>query len=211
MRPTHPELVERILALRARAGAGRVLLGLVGEPGAGKSTLATSLRHALEADGIPTAIVPMDGFHLANRELQRLGRAGRKGAIDTFDGWGYAALLERLRARADEVVYAPAYERAIEESVGSAIPVPPEVEVILTEGNYLLIPDEPWNRVAALLDEVWFLGLDPEVRRARLLARHVEFGKPPQTAQAWVETVDESNAALIAATSTRADLVVTLD
>lgn len=202
-------LIDAIEALR---GSGtRVMIGLVGPPGVGKSTVAQALSVALGQQGATVAVVPMDGFHLANAELARLGLSSAKGRVDTFDGWGYAALLTRLRARADEVVYAPAYERAIEESVGSAIPVPPEVEVILTEGNYLLIPDEPWNRVAALLDEVWFLGLDPEVRRARLLARHVEFGKPPQTAQAWVETVDESNAALIAATSTRADLVVTLD
>lgn len=201
-------LADRVVALSASVAPARVMIGLVGEPGAGKSTVAAALRDALAKRGIPTALVPMDGFHLANVELARLGRADRKGALDTFDGAGYAALLARLRARPDEVVYGPVYDRNIEESVGSAIPVGPGIEVVLTEGNYLLVDEPPWTEVAGLLDEVWFVDVEPDLRRDRLRARHVEFGKAPEIAAAWVENVDEPNAARIRSTAARADLVV---
>src|SRR5947207_15332686 len=98
---------------RALAAGGRRLLGLAGAPGSGKSTLAAALAAALAERAI---VVPMDGFHLANAELARLGRAGRKGAPDTFDAAGYVALLRRLRSQpAHEPVYAPAFRREIEE------------------------------------------------------------------------------------------------
>src|SRR3954462_5254323 len=101
--------------------SGRALLGLVGPPGAGKSTLAA----ALQAEFAKVAqVVPMDGFHLSNAELERLGRRSRKGGPDTFDSAGYVALLRRLLVQADEeVVYAPEFRREIEEPVAGALPI----------------------------------------------------------------------------------------
>ena len=209
MDATLDALVDRVLALRARVGAGRpVLVGVVGEPGAGKSTLTASLVAALRENGTTAVLVPMDGFHLANVALAALGRADRKGAIDTFDGAGYAALLTRLRGGGPDTVWAPTYDRSIEESVAGAIAVPAGTDVVVTEGNYLLVDDGPWAGVRHLLDEVWAVQVAAEVRTARLVARHVEFGKPPERAAAWVAAVDDPNAAFVRSTFARADLVI---
>jgi pantothenate kinase len=170
-------------------GSGRHVLGIAGAPGAGKTTLVEALVRALRADdGAETvAHVPMDGFHLADVELTRLGRLERKGAPDTFDPAGYAALLERVRQpREDETVYAPAFDRDLEQPLAGAVPVLPECRLVITEGNYL----------------------DHAVRRERLVARHVRFGKAPDAAAAWVDAVDEPNAVRVSATRSRADVVV---
>ncbi|MFJ2149605.1 nucleoside/nucleotide kinase family protein [Streptomyces microflavus] len=193
----------------AETGQRRVL-GIAGPPGAGKSTLAERVTEALEGRAV---LVPMDGFHLAGAELERLGRADRKGAPDTFDAPGYAALLRRLRdpdPDPDHPVYAPAFDRALEEPVAGALAVTPDVPLVITEGNYLLLDEGPWAPVRGLLDEVWFLELDPEVRVRRLVERHVRYGKPPAVARAWVERSDEANARLVERGRDLADVVVRL-
>ncbi|MFB0620201.1 nucleoside/nucleotide kinase family protein [Streptomyces sp. AGS-58] len=200
------------LLRRARAlprGGGRALLGIAGSPGAGKTTLAARLVDALNGGGPPWAVhVPMDGFHLADAELDRLGRRDRKGAPDTFDPAGYAALLRRLREETGEVVYAPAFERVLEQPLAGAIPVPPAARLVVTEGNYLLVREGAWGRVRACLDEVWFCETDEDERVRRLIARHEEFGKDHAAAVAWVRGTDQRNADLVAATRERADLVL---
>ncbi|MFJ8196693.1 nucleoside/nucleotide kinase family protein [Streptomyces sp. NPDC096152] len=208
MPPTFDELLAR--ARRLARGGHRALLGITGSPGAGKSTLAAHLVRALNGSGEPWAAhVPMDGFHLADAELVRLGRRDRKGAPDTFDAAGYAALLGRLREEHDgETVYAPGFERVLEQPLAGAIPVPPSARLVVTEGNYLLLGTGPWARVRARLDEVWFCELDEPERIRRLVARHEEFGKGHEEAVAWVLGTDQRNADLIAATRNRADLVV---
>lgn len=199
------------LVARARAllrDDHRALLGIAGAPGAGKTTLALALVEALGPDAVH---VPMDGFHLADVELERLGRRDRKGAPDTFDAAGYAALLGRLRDPASGTVYAPAFDREIEQPIAGSIPVPSSCRLVVSEGNYLLVDDPAWRAVRARFDEVWFHGTDEVLRRMRLVERHVRFGKSRDEAVAWVEAVDEPNARLIEATRPRADLVVTED
>ncbi|MFF4037868.1 nucleoside/nucleotide kinase family protein [Streptomyces sp. NPDC001816] len=200
------------LLTRARALAGggrRAILGIAGGPGSGKTTLAEHLVRALNADGPPwVAHVPMDGFHLADVELDRLGRRDRKGAPDTFDAAGYAALLRRLHEETGEVVYAPGFERVLEQPVAGAIPVPPTARLVVTEGNYLLLAEGSWARVRSCLDEVWYCEIDEQERIRRLVARHEEFGKEREAAVAWVLGTDQRNADLIATTRDRADLVV---
>lgn len=189
-----------------RVPAGRRIIGIAGCPGAGKSTLAARL-----AAGAPgRVLVPMDGFHLAQAELERLGRAGRKGAPDTFDVGGYVALLHRIRSERDETLYAPRFDRHLEEPIANAIAIEPYHDVVVTEGNYLLLDHGGWEHVRPLLDECWFVEEDPG-RVERLVARHVEHGRAPDAAVAWVRDVDEPNARVVAATRARADRVVRFD
>ena len=165
-----------------------------------------SVRRASFDDAVQ---LPMDGFHLADAELERLGRRDRKGAVDTFDAYGYLELLRRIRAQAGEVVYAPACDRDIEQPIAGSIAVSPEVRLIVTEGNYLLDDEPPWPSVREQLSEVWFIDLPREVRHRRLVARHIQFGKSPEQAEAWVNTVDEPNAERIEKCRHKADLVLT--
>ena len=197
------ELIDRARSLLP--GHGRVLLGICGPPGAGKSTLA---RQVADEVGSAAVVVAMDGFHLQDDELTRLGRLDRKGAPDTFDVDGYVALLRRLREPAERPVYAPAFDRDRELSLAAAVPVLPEHRLVLTEGNYLLLDAPGWREVRGLLDECWFVDLDDDVRRERLVARHVRHGRDREAAAAWVRRSDEANAQLVDATRDRADLVV---
>ena len=190
-------------------GGQRKILGLVGPPGCGKSTLAAAL-HAAFAE--VSQVVPMDGFHLANVELQRLGRAGRKGAPDTFDSAGYAALLRRLRHQpADEIVYAPEFRREIEEPIAGAVPVFASTQLVITEGNYLLLNEGAWGQVAELLDDVWYVDVDDRLRTERLTQRHQHFGRSREEAIDWVTGTDEPNARRIALTRPDAKLVFRWD
>jgi pantothenate kinase len=197
------ELVDAANRLADRGG--RRILGITGPPAAGKSTLAQRLVAAL---GDRAVGVGMDGFHFAQRELARLGRTERKGAPDTFDVVGYVALLARLRAAGPDVVYAPDFRRDLEEPVGSAIPVPPDVPLVVTEGNYLLLDDGPWRRVRPLLDEVWFLAPTDDERVARLVARHREFGRTDAQARERALGSDQANAELVTRTARFADRVI---
>ncbi len=197
-------------ALLARAGAlaaapARRILGLTGAPGSGKSRLAAELVDALGGDAV---LVPMDGFHLADAELRRLGTHDRKGAPDTFDAGGFVALLRRLRETTEPVVYAPTFRRDLEEPIAGAICVPSNVPLVITEGNYLLNPDGAWSAVRGLLDEVWYLEPDDDDRMDRLIRRHMEFGRDFEAADAWARGTDQRNADLIAATKMLADLIV---
>jgi pantothenate kinase len=197
------EALERARALAARGP--RTLLGITGPPGGGKSTLAEAIADEL---GDAAVLVGMDGFHLAQVELVRLGRSDRKGALDTFDGAGYVALLRRLRENTVDVVYAPEFRREIEEPINAAVAVPRDVPLVITEGNYLLVDEGPWAQVRELLDEAWYVMQDDATRVPLLIARHIEFGKAPEFARDWVMRSDERNAELIATTRPRADALV---
>jgi pantothenate kinase len=189
------------------AAGGRVVLGIAGSPGSGKSTLSS----AVTAGVASSIVVPMDGFHMFNEELVRLGRRDRKGAPDTFDVDGYVALLQRVRRQTPgHRVTAPRYDRAASAPIPDAISVESDTALVITEGNYLLLDAAPWSAVRPLLDEVWFVDVDDAVRVLRLIARHIEFGKSPDEAHEWVMRSDEANAAIVAASRERADVVVRL-
>jgi pantothenate kinase len=193
------------LVARVRGLPGRPMIGICGAPGAGKSTLAERLVTALGAEAV---LIGMDGYHLAQVELDRLGRAARKGAPDTFDAAGYVHLLRRVRDQDGETVYAPEFRREIEEPIAGAVPVRPEHRYVVTEGNYLLVDDGPWREVRTLLTETWFLAPDETLRRDRLIARHRAFGRGLDEARERTLGSDERNAVLINATRRAADLVL---
>lgn len=200
------QLAQRILV--GLAPGTRMILGLCGAPGAGKSTFAEQLAEVLGSDR--AVVVPMDGFHLGHEVIKDSPKLDRKGAIDTFDVGGYRSLLQRIRTRDEDVVYAPAYRRGLEEPIAASIAVPRDLPVVITEGNYLLAPDPRWQTVRAELDQVWYLETPDELRLTRLIDRHVHFGKALSKAVEWVHRSDEPNAEFIRTTRHSADLIIRL-
>ena len=199
------QLVERAEALAGERG--RRVLGLLGAPGSGKSTVATLMVQRMRAK---VAIVEMDAFHLSDELLVQLGRRNRKGAPDTFDVDGYVEILRRLRESDAGDIYVPIFDRTLDTSVGSAQLVTADCELIITTGNYLLLDQEPWPRLRPYLDQSWFLEPDEELRIARLIARHVQYGKSPEEAREWVMRSDQRNARMVRGSRDDADLVVRL-
>ena len=201
-------LVNEAIALAGNES--RAILGIAGSPGAGKSTLVEVLLEGIAAvkgdDWV--AHVPMDGFHLADSQLDRIGARARKGAPDTFDAAGYAHLLERVKTETGAPVYAPGFERTLEQPLAAALVVLPSVRVVITEGNYLLLDDPVWARARATMDKVWFVVSEDDLRAERLVARHVAFGKTRHQARTWVASIDQRNADLVSATINRADHVI---
>jgi pantothenate kinase len=202
--PTAHELVARAIEL-ARTDE-RVLIGIAGSPGSGKTTSARVIAAGLRAAGVAAIAVPMDGFHLSNRQLDLQGTRDRKGAIETFDGAGFVAAVRRLRDEPDADVYLPDFEREADEPVAARLRVGAEHRVVVVEGNYLLDAAPPWADLAAILDEVWFCATPDDVRLARLVERHTRHGRSPVAALAWARDVDGANAARIEPTRARAVL-----
>ncbi|NMN99626.1 nucleoside/nucleotide kinase family protein [Gordonia sp. TBRC 11910] len=186
----------------------RRILGITGSPGAGKTTLAGRIVKRLNDSGAHVGYLPMDGFHLANSKLDRRRIRDRKGAVDTFDGWGFVGLLRRILVETDHPVYAPSFERTIDEPIAGEIEIPSRTTLVVVEGNYLLLDAEPWSQIPGLLAQTWFCATPESDRLDRLIDRHIRHGRSPEAARTWARTVDGTNAVLIEQTRTRADLVV---
>lgn len=202
-----PALAGHLDRLRKAARTGtRTIVGIVGMPGTGKSTLAQLVADELGPE--LSVVVPMDGFHLAKSVIEGTPLAARRGAIDTFDAGGYLSLLKRIVRRTEPVVYAPFFLRGFEDPIGSSIAIPANVPIVVTEGNYLLADQEPWSGVRAMLSESWFVDTPSDLRIQRLIERHIAAGKTPREAQDWAEGPDEANARFIGATRSHADIVI---
>ena len=201
------EVVDRAESLMTSMSGQRKIIGLIGKPGAGKSTLSAQL---IEKLGDQAAILNMDGYHLSNLALRELGRADRKGAPDTFDALGFTEILKRVKHEVDQNIYFPVFDRSIEESIAAQGVITPEIKLVITEGNYLLHNDNNWGGVKKFLDESWFIEVDDQIRIERLVNRHHKFGKSKADAHAWATGSDENNAQVVARTRELADVIIKL-
>ena len=193
-------VVERASALT------RTIIGIVGKPGGGKSTLSKYLLKGM--DPTLVSVVPMDGFHLSNKVLKELGRSDRKGAQDTFDVTGFTTLIARIKSDGAEPIYYPVFDRSIEESIAAQGVVYPSTRVVIVEGNYLMHDRDGWQEISPLLDQSWYAYLDEDLRISRLISRHVAFGKDPDSAKAWAKGSDQVNAELIETGVARCDFLI---
>jgi len=206
-----PKLLTNLDQALARAkelasGEKRVLIGVIGKPGAGKSTLTSYLINNLKP-GL-TALVPMDGYHLSNKQLQRLNLSDSKGAFNTFDSDGFVSLLRRINLDMDKDIYYPIFHREIEESYAADGVVLKNTRLVITEGNYLLLEKGGWESVKKELSEVWYVKVNDELRLERLTKRHEMFGKDPESAHKWAHGSDEINAELVQTTVASADVII---
>ena len=191
----------------AESGKRRIIVGIVGPPAAGKTTIAEKLVQLL---GPRSATLGMDGFHLPQRTLVKLGKRDRMGAPDTFDVDSFVSLLIQLSGNPGNTALAPGFDREVEEPLPDAIRLGPELSTIVVEGNYLLHDSGGWERVAPLIDLSFFVRLEQDIRMTRLVERHIRFGKTPDAALAWATGPDADNARLIGATADRADHLIDL-
>ena len=187
-------------------GTKRTIIGIVGKPGGGKSTLSKNLLKG--SDQSLVSVLPMDGFHLSNKVLQSLGRSDRKGAPDTFDVKSFAHLLERISQDQSNPIYYPIFDRSIEESIAAQGVVLPSTRVVIVEGNYLMHDRDGWQEISPLLDQSWYAYLDEDIRISRLISRHIAFGKDPESAKAWAKGSDQANAELIEMSVARCDFLI---
>jgi pantothenate kinase len=201
------EALSRIKDL-ALKHSGRFIIGIVGKPGAGKSTLTSHLIENLPKDSV--SLVPMDGYHLSNLQLKNLGLTDRKGAFNTFDSNGYVSLLKRINTETDQDIYYPVFHREIEESYAADGVVLANTKIVLTEGNYLLFDKAGWEKVAAELTEIWYININDSVRIERLVKRHEFYGKDKESALNWATGTDEINAKIVESTAARADVIINI-
>ncbi|GAA3372367.1 nucleoside/nucleotide kinase family protein [Streptomyces sannanensis] len=202
-------LLEDAVAL-AKEAAPRAILGLTGPPAAGKSTLATHLVDEVNRRLGPdtAAYLPMDGFHLSNLQLQRMGRQNRKGAPDTFDVHGYVALLHRVTGVVEHDIYVPSYDRTLHEPIAARLVVAPETKLVITEGNYLASDESVWREVRKFLRALWYIETADEVRESRLAERQITGGRNHDEAWAWVESNDRPNGEVVKKTRDNCTRVV---
>jgi len=196
----------KAIVVERAAVSTRTIIGIVGKPGGGKSTLSKYLLKGM--DPTLVSVVPMDGFHLSNKVLKELGRSDRKGAQDTFDVKGFTTLIERIKLDSADPIYYPIFDRSIEESIAAQGVVYPSTRVVIVEGNYLMHDKDGWQEISPLLDQSWYAFLDEDLRISRLISRHIAFGKDPESAKAWAKGSDQVNAELIEIGVGRCDFLI---
>jgi len=196
----------KAIVVKSASASTRTIIGVVGKPGGGKSTLSKYLLK--EMDPSLVSVVPMDGFHLSNKVLKELGRQNRKGAQDTFDVKGFTTLIERIKMDNADAIYYPVFDRSIEESIAAQGVVYPSTRVVIVEGNYLMHDKDGWQEISPLLDQSWYAFLDEDLRISRLISRHIAFGKDPESAKAWAKGSDQVNAELIEIGVGRCDFLI---
>jgi pantothenate kinase len=201
--------IERVVEdLIARAGRKtRFLVAIAGPPGSGKSTFVEQLAEALRARGEQTAIVPMDGFHLDDAVLREKGLLERKGAPETFDVRGFVDIVRALQD-ADGEVFVPVFDRSRELAIAAARSVSPRHRFVLVEGNYLLLDQSPWTRLAGLLDVSIMLQASTGVLNHRLMERWRALGLSEEAVRAKVMENDMPNGELVRSRSRRADITL---
>lgn len=203
---------KHVMQKQDESGADRYLVGVVGYPGAGKSTFAAQLVEAINhLRGFEIAVVvPMDGYHYSNEELDRRGLRPLKGIPDTFDAEGFVRLISELKACCDKSIYCPLFDRSIEASIENEIEVKGEHKIVVSEGNYFLLDREPWKQLPDLFDEIWFINSSLEIILPRLLERHKACGRDEAGTRAKIESTDFPNAKLIEGTRSRATRIIDL-
>ncbi|WGW05690.1 nucleoside/nucleotide kinase family protein [Tropicibacter oceani] len=197
-------LVQRITALPARDT--RLMIAIAGPPGSGKSTLAEAVVEMLTAAGKAAVLMPMDGFHLDNRLLEPAGLLPRKGAPETFDFGGLASALARIRD--GQTVLLPVFDRSREEAIAGAARIGPETRIVVVEGNYLLLDEDPWRDLAAYWDLAAFLTVPEDELERRLIARWLSFGHDARAAATKAQANDLPNARRVVRAVHAPDLVL---
>lgn len=185
------------------AAADRFIVAVAGPPGAGKSTIAGSIAKAI---GAGARVVPMDGFHLDNVVLDRLGLRARKGAPETFDAIGFLHLLQRLRAGGDAAI--PVFDRHADLARAGADLVTVADKYLIVEGNYLLLNDTPWTDLAPLFDLTIYIDVPEAELDRRLVDRWHHHGKTAVEARIWIDSNDMPNIRRVTQGSRQADIVI---
>lgn len=195
--------------LVSMAGDRRLMVGMAGPPGAGKSTCAGMLDGLINAAGTcRSAVFQMDGYHYDDHILNARGLRPRKGAPETFDVPGFRAMLDRLKRNAEPEIAVPVFDRGLELSRAGARMIPREVNVLIVEGNYVLLDREPWSGLAPLFDVTVNIRVAEEVLRQRLYARWEGHGIPAAEIPAKVEANDLPNGLLVLTKSLKSDFVL---
>ncbi|EPE94732.1 nucleoside triphosphate hydrolase [Rhizobium grahamii] len=199
--------IAKVAAERLSESSGkRVLIGISGAPGSGKSTVAQKVVQALNSvHGCNAALFTMDGYHYDDVVLEQMGRRPFKGAIDTFDAHGFRRMLERLKANEDDVIAVPVFDRSIEIARAGGSLIPQSTDIIVCEGNYLLSRQAPWDRLKAIFDFTVFVDVSEGNLRKRLQDRWKSFGLGPQEINRKVEENDLPNGLAIISGSAEPD------
>jgi pantothenate kinase len=190
----------------------RVVIAIAGAPASGKSTLAERLVSRLnEAEAGSAALLPMDGYHYDDRVLIARGLRARKGAPETFDVLGLLRMLERLKRNEEDEIAVPVFDRDLEISRAAARVIPSAVRVLVVEGNYLLLDEQPWSRLHAMFDLTVMVDASEDLLRRRLVERWRGYGLTPAEIEAKVEGNDLPNGRKVISNSRPADLVLSAE
>lgn len=198
-------IATRAVGIRARGR--RLMIAIAGAPGSGKSRLAEAVAGQIGVFGRVAEVMPMDGFHLDNRLLEPRGLLPRKGAPETFDFHGFAVALKRVRD--EPAVIIPVFDRDREIAIAGAREIGPQTEIVVVEGNYLLLDEDPWRQLSALWDLAVFLEVPEDELERRLFRRWNRFGYSAEVAQQKALGNDIPNARRVVRHAGRADMVVT--